>query len=284
MTTTLAQLLDLQPAGNGRFMGPDRPTDRPRAFGGLTAAQALVAAGRGVDPAYAPHSLQLTFLRAGRPTEPTEFAVEPVREGRAFIARRVTAHQHGRTLLEAQVSFHRPEPALAHEPEPPSGPGPQDAMTVQSWLAGEKPEVQEWADAFLLYHPLDVRFINDPPPIAARLGPRTEPSRYWVRAVGELPDDLLIRAAAQTYASDLMLLTAALLRHGRSLTADVAAISLNHSMWFHRAQVGEWLRFDVESPWAGSGRALARAEVRDEDGQLVASLVQEGLLRMGGTA
>src|ERR1700710_1955878 len=112
LTTTMAELLDVQPRGDGRFLGPDRPTDRPRAFGGLTAAQALVAAGHGVDAAYPPHSLQLTFLRAGRPTEPTEFAVEPVREGRAFIARRVTAHQDGRTLLEAQVSFHRPESAL----------------------------------------------------------------------------------------------------------------------------------------------------------------------------
>jgi acyl-CoA thioesterase II len=281
--STLAELFALEAGATGnRFRGPGRPTVRPRAYGGLTAAQAVVAAGRTVAPERLPHSLHVTFLRAADPAEPIDLAVEPVREGRAFSARRVIARQAGRDLLEAHVSFHAAAEGPEHEPPPPPVPGPEHARTVDSWLADASDDVQTWASAFLLYHPLDVRFVDDPPPIAVRHGPRTGPSRYWARPTAAMPDDPLLRAATLTYGSDLLLLTAALLRHGRSITADIAAISLDHALWFHREPVGDWLLFAVTSPSASGGRVLARADVRDETGHLVASVVQEGVLRLDG--
>jgi acyl-CoA thioesterase-2 len=273
----LVELLDLEPIEVNIFRGVSPQVNQQRVFGGQVAGQALVAATRTVDLADgAVHSLHAYFLRPGDPSVPILYEVDRIRDGRSFTTRRVVAIQHGKAIFNLAASFHVPEPGPEHQVPMPEVPEP-DALP--SWHERRQPDSEVLGDYLDLPRPVDVRHI-DWEPLEVSDPPVLE-QRVWMRTDGRLPDDPLLHACVLTYASDLTLLDAAIVPHyGRRIRTDVQIASLDHAMWFHRPfRMDDWLLYIQDSPTAGGSRALARGTIFDRGGRLVASVVQEGLLR-----
>ncbi|MBO3737166.1 acyl-CoA thioesterase [Actinoplanes flavus] len=278
----LLELLDLKRVDAATFQGESPQTGAQRVFGGQVAGQALVAAGRTVDPTRHVHSLHGYFVRAGDPTEPITFHVENIRDGRSFSVRRSTARQHGKTIFFMSASFQIPEEGLDHHtPAPDDVPPPEDVPTILHW-AEKYPERM----AMFKNSPrsVDVRYVGVPgwvPPGDRDIQPQ---QRVWMRLDGKLPDDPLIHACALTYASDMSLLDAVLSTHGEVWgPGGVIGASLDHALWFHRPfRADEWFLYDSASPNASGARGLANGSMFTRDGRHIASAVQEGLLRRIG--
>jgi acyl-CoA thioesterase II len=252
---------------------------RQRVFGGQVAGQALVAAGRTVPADRPVHSLHAYFIRPGDPAVPLVYLVERVRDGRSFTTRRVSAVQHGKTIFTLSASFQRAEPGVEQARPMPDVPPPDEIEpTARRYAAifGES-AAEFWRES-----PIDIRHVG-PLAVEAQHNPslRSDHSRVWLRAAGELPDDPLLHVCLMTYASDLTLLDTVLLASGLSW-ADGATTgaSLDHAMWFHRPfRADHWLLYSQEALSASGSRGLARGEVYTQDGTLVVSVVQEGLIR-----
>jgi len=282
MSDALDQVLDLlnlEQIEADIFRGRSPAERRQRVFGGQVAGQALVAAGRTVPADRPVHSLHAYFIRPGDPTVPLLYLVDRVRDGRSFTTRRVSAIQHGKTIFTLSASFHQPEPGLEHAMAMPDVPPPESVAPTPERL--EK-LFGTPADDLFRRNPIDLRFIG-PLTFEAERDPslRSDHNLVWLRADGELPDDPLMHVCLMTYASDMTLLDTVLLRHGRSW-ADrrTSGASLDHAMWFHRPfRADRWLLYAQESPVAWGARGLARGEVFTQEGDLVVSVVQEGLLR-----
>ena len=273
-------LLDLEQIEVDIFRGRSPEGERrQRVFGGQVAGQALVAAGRTVPEDRPVHSLHAYFIRPGDPTVPLIYLVERVRDGRSFTTRRVTTIQHGKTIFTLSASFHRDEPGVEHADPMPDVPPPDAIATTAERM--EKlfgPSVREWYDG----NPIDIRHIG-PLSFEAERDPslRTTRSMVWLRVDGDLPDDPLLHVCLMTYASDMTLLDSVLLAHGLSWAdGRTTGASLDHAMWFHGPfRADQWLLYSQESPVASGARGLARGQVFTQDGQLVVSVVQEGLIR-----
>lgn len=278
----LVRLLDLVPTGENRFTGTSPRVGPLRVFGGQVAAQALVAAGRTVDPERHVHSLHGYFVRAGDPSEPIEYAVEKIRDGRSFSVRRSTAYQQGKAIFLMSSSFQRDETGLEHQPDAPLDvPGPDEVPTMLDRLAAYPERQEEWART---PRPLDVRYVTEPGWL--RPGDR-QPShhqRVWMRIDGKLPDDPLLHACALTFASDMTLLDAILSVHGEVWgPGGMVGASLDHALWFRRPyRADEWFLYDCWSPSAVGARGLASGHMFTVDGRNIAMAVQEGLLRRVG--
>ena len=271
----LVALLDIEQLEVNLFRGVSPPQRPTRVFGGQVAAQALVAAGRTVHPARHVHSLHAYFVRPGDTRAPIVYDVERVRDGRSFTTRRVRAVQHGEVIFALSASFQLAQEGLEHtEPAPAGVPAPEELPDLGEWLRGD--------GGFLagLPRPLDLRFV-DPPLWSRRRGPASdEPVRMWMRADGTLPDDPLLHVCLLTYASDLTLLGSVLAPH-RQHMGEVGLASLDHAMWFHRPfRADEWLLYECRSPTASGSRGLATGRFFTRDGLLVATAVQEGLVRL----
>jgi acyl-CoA thioesterase-2 len=266
---SLMDLLDLEQIEVNIFRGRSPSDWRQRVFGGQVAGQGLVAAGRTVPADRPVHSLHAYFIRPGDPAVPIVYTVDRVRDGRSFTTRRVSAIQHGKTIFTLSASFHHPEPGVQHAATIPQVPAP-DAVTRLD-------------DESLAAQPIDLRFIGPSrrDPNGQRVAD-TEHNLVWLRANGELPDDPLLHVCLMTYASDLTLLDSVLRRHGLSWAdGQTSGASLDHAMWFHRPfRADRWLLYDQESPAAAGARGLARGQVFTEEGELVVSVVQEGLVRI----
>jgi acyl-CoA thioesterase-2 len=278
----LVALLDLAELGPGRFEGSSPPVGPQRVFGGQVAAQALVAAGRTVDPSRRVHSLHGYFVRAGDAAEPITYDVENIRDGRSFSVRRSVARQHGKTIFFMSASFHRDEEGLDHFVEAPDGvPGPDEIPTMLEKLAPYPERLAFWSS---VPRPIDVRYVGEPGWV--RPGGRTPEThqRVWMRFDGTLPDDPLLHACALTFASDLTLLDAVLATHGEVWgPGGVVGASLDHAIWFHRPfRADEWFLYDCTSPSASGAIGLATGRMFTRDGRNIASAVQEGLLRRVG--
>ena len=279
----LLEILDLKQVDAARFVGESPQTGAQRVFGGQVAGQALIAAGRTVDPARHVHSLHGYFVRPGDPTEPIEFTVETIRDGRSFSVRRSTAQQYGKTIFFMSASFQVTEEGLDHHtPAPTDVPRPEQLPTMTDWV-GRYPSR---AGAFAKTpHPFDVRYVGVPG-WATAAGDRVaqQEQRVWMRIDGTLPDDPLLHACALTYASDMFLLDAVLSVHGEVWgPGGVIGASLDHALWFHRPfRADEWFLYDCTSPSASGSRGLATGRMFTEDGRHIASAVQEGLLRRVG--
>ncbi|MEV0899390.1 acyl-CoA thioesterase II [Actinoplanes sp. NPDC049802] len=278
----LVELLDLKQVDAATFQGESPQTGAQRVFGGQVAGQALVAAGRTVDPTRHVHSLHGYFVRAGDPTQPITFHVETIRDGRSFSVRRSTARQHGKTIFFMSASFQLPETGLDHHtPAPTDIPAPENVPTILDW-AEKYPERMAMFKASP--RSVDVRYIGEPgwvPPGDRAVQPL---QRVWMRLDGTLPDDPLIHACALTYASDMSLLDAVLSTHGEVWgPGGVIGASLDHALWFHRPfRADEWFLYDSTSPSASGARGLAHGRMFTRDGRHIASAVQEGLLRRIG--
>jgi acyl-CoA thioesterase-2 len=265
----LVDLLDLEQIETNIFRGRSPSDWRQRVFGGQVAGQALVAAGRTVPEDRPVHSLHAYFIRPGDPAVPLVYTVDRVRDGRSFTTRRVSAIQHGKTIFTLSASFHHPEPGLEHAVAMPDVPPAESIPQLDPELFAS--------------NPMDLRFVGSPTDQAGTdPAARTEHNRVWLRANGELPDDPLLHVCLMTYASDLTLLDSVLRRHAVSWAeGQIEAASLDHAMWFHRPfRADRWLLYDQESPIAAGARGLARGQVFTEQGDLVVSVVQEGLIRV----
>ena len=275
----LLEVLALERIEENIYRGHHPRGGLSRTFGGQTAAQALVAASRTVDPDRAIHSLHSYFLRPGDPSLPTLFLVERLRDGGSFSTRRVHGIQHGKAIYSFAASFHRSEEGFSHADEMPDVPAPESLPTFSEALA---PYAERLPVSAILAGTIDLRAI-DPHPFAQRdLGPREEARhRVWMRAAGRLPDDAIVHASMLAYMSDVTLLHPVLARHGVSFSLDpVMGASLDHALWFQRPfRADEWLLYDAVSPSAIGGRGLAMGRIFAADGRLVAAVVQEGLVR-----
>jgi acyl-CoA thioesterase II len=276
----LIALLDLEQIELDIFRGRSPETERRlRVFGGQVAGQALVAAGRTVPADRPVHSLHAYFIRPGDPAAPLVYLVERVRDGRSFTTRRVSVVQHGKTIFTLSASFHRDEPGVEHAEPMPDVPRPQELEPAEERyrrVFGRR------AAEYQRDSPIDIRHIG-PLTIEAAADPalRTSRNRVWLRADGELPDDPLLHVCLMTYASDMTLLDSVQLATGRTfMDGSMTGASLDHAMWFHRPfRADRWLLYAQDSPSASNARGLARGEVYTEDGTLVVSVVQEGLIR-----
>jgi acyl-CoA thioesterase-2 len=275
---SLLELLDVEPIEVNIFRGVNSDETRQRVFGGQVAAQALVAAGRTVDRGRV-HSLHSYFLRPGDPLTPILYEVDRIRDGRSFITRRVVAIQHGKAIFNLQCSFHTDEESVEHQLVMPAVPNPESLPTLPERL---KDADGAWGGYFDMPRPIDQRFIGDLPWATSESSAPETHRLVWLRADGRLPDDPLLHAAVVAYASD-MTLYASIVRPHRLRWADgsLMGASLDHCMWFHRPfRADEWLLFDQESPAAAGGRGVSRGLLFTQHGDLVVSVVQEGLIRI----
>ncbi|HET9600785.1 MAG TPA: acyl-CoA thioesterase II [Acidimicrobiales bacterium] len=276
----LIRLLDLEVIEVNIFRGLSPDENRQRVFGGQVAGQALVAAARTVDdPGRAVHSLHAYFLRPGDPALPILYEVDRIRDGKSFTTRRVVAIQHGRPIFNLQASFHRTEPGLNHQVPMASGvPRPEELPDFARRMAPYRESLGEWYER---PRPIDTRYVDTMP--AERIGPQRPEQRVWLRADGVLPDDPVLHACVLTYASDMTLIDTTLLPHGISgwSAEGLQLASLDHAMWFHRPfRADEWLLYDQWTPSTSDARGLAMGNIFTEDGHLVATVVQEGLIRV----
>lgn len=244
-----------------------------RIYGGQVLAQALSAAQRTVADEYTLHSLHSYFMRMGDPKRPVVYEVDPIRDGRSFVTRRVVARQHGKAIFSAALSFQRPEKGLEHARPMPDVPGPED-LTSDEELYREffKGGDYGWPIEFRQVAPQD--FKNPQP---------SEPVSYaWFKTTDRIGDDLASHQQMLAYASDNPILVTALRPHGVShLNPDVMVITLDHALWFYQPfRVDDWLLYETHSDVAGHGRALSRGRIYNRQGQLVAAVNQEGLLRI----
>lgn len=272
----VVQLLDLEPIEVNIFRGVS-PEDRmQRVFGGQVAGQALVAAARTVDDGSRVHSLHAYFLRPGDPKVPILYTVDRIRDGRSFTTRRVVAIQHGRAIFNLAASFQVDEDGYEHGLPMPDVPPPE---SLPDWQAQWASVADLAPDRFGRPRAIDLRYVTGAPP--SRVGTSSTRQQVWLRAAGRLPDDPVLHTCLLTYASDMTLLDTALLPYGTSaLDESIQMASLDHAMWFHQPfRADTWLLYDQETPAASGGRGLTRGSVFRRDGTLVASVVQEGLVR-----
>ena len=275
----LVALLDLERIEDDIFRGVSPRESLTRVFGGQVAAQALIAAGRTVPVERAVHSLHAYFIRPGDARVPIVYNVDRIRDGQSFTTRRVVAIQHGKAIFALSASFQLPEQGLEHADEMPEVPDPEQLDDWASWA-------RRSGDTKMLItrvpRPLDLRFITPPiwADVPARAGSAAR-DQLWMRADGVLPDDSLLHICVLAYASDLTLLWSVAAPHGHALGRDVMAASLDHAMWFHRPfRADDWVLCDYISPSAAGGRGLATGRFFSRDGRLIASVVQEGLVRV----
>jgi acyl-CoA thioesterase-2 len=277
----LVRILDLERIDRTIFRGQNEDDARTRLFGGQVAAQALVAAGRTVEPDRPPHSLHAYFLRGGDPAHPVIYTVDPIRDGGSFTTRRVVAQQNGKAIFSMAVSFHKPEPGFDHAAAMPAD--VPDPESLPTWaerareLGDRVPrEFRDW-----LEREHAVEFRSDAGEGGLFGEGSQETLRLWLRATGPVSDDPFLHRCLLSYASDMALLDAMTRRHvpGPAFR-HVMAASLDHAIWFHRdGRMDDWVLYEQQSPSAAGARGFARGSLYARDGRLLASVAQEGLIR-----
>ena len=281
----LLELLELEEIESGLYRGQNPVTKRQRAFGGQVLAQALVAAYRTVPDELTAHSLHAYFLRPGRTDRPMIYDVEVMRDGRSFATRRVVARQDTAMIFALTASFQVAEPGLAHQDAFPDVPPPEDCPRMSEVLAAQTGQSASFWESE--WGALDFRWIGSATPdgptpgsvVSLDAADHSSVARAWVRVEDRLPDDPRLHQAALAYASDLTLLAVSMVPHGRPLDS-VQAASLDHAMWFHRPVAADrWWLYDQTSPSASNARGFAIGRIFAE-GQLGASVAQEGLIRV----
>lgn len=285
MSQALADLLtrlDVQEIEPDVFLGTSPEAGIMRIFGGLVVSQALVATTRTVK-GRTPHSLHSYFLLPGDPTKPVRYEVERLRDGGSFSARRCVARQGDRTIFILTASFHTEETGLDYAPTMPRVPAPDalpDLAAMASTVGAAFPEgVRRYLQR---ERPIELRLV-DPSRFAPRKAdaPRRIGQRIWMRAKGTLPDDPTVHRAVLAYLSDMTLLDVSLVPHDQSVfDGHMQVASLDHSIWFHRPfRADGWMLYDEEAQSTQSARGLCRGSLYSADGHLIATVMQEGLIR-----
>ncbi|TQI79231.1 acyl-CoA thioesterase-2 [Serratia fonticola] len=276
----LLDLLDLEKIEEGLFRGQSEDLGLRQVFGGQVVGQALYAAKQTVPADRNVHSFHSYFLRPGDSSKPIVYDVETLRDGNSFSARRVSAIQNGKPIFYMTASFQTPEQGFEHQNTMPDEPQPEGLMSeseIAQKLAHVLPE--KVREKFLGQKPIEMRPVKFHNPLQ---GSVEEPHRHvWLRANGTMPDDLRIHQYLLGYASDFNFLPTALQPHGVGfLEPGMQVATIDHSMWFHRPfRLDDWLLYAVESPSASGARGFVRGQFYTRDGVLVATTVQEGVIR-----
>ena len=285
LTAGLVTLLDVEEIDTDLYRGPRIPGGRGRVFGGQVIGQALQAAQRSTEGKEA-HSLHAYFMRAGDDALPIVYRVVRDFEGKSFATRRVIAMQRGAPILSMSASFQVPEEGMHHQDTMPADIPPPDALKSESELRREQAhEIPEKFRAMFLRRssPIDIRPLY---PRSWFTPTKREPINYsWFRCVAPLPDDPALHRAVLAYASDMALMATSMMPHGVNwMTPGMQSASLDHALWLHEpVRADEWLLYATDSPWAGHGRGMNRGSIFTADGRLVASVAQEGLIRVRST-
>ncbi|EEZ00508.1 acyl-CoA thioesterase II [Vibrio sp. RC586] len=276
----LLSLLQLEKLEEGLYRGASENLGLPQVYGGQVIGQALSAARYTVESDRTVHSFHSYFLFPGDPEKPIIYDVENLRDGRSFSTRCVKAIQNGRPIFYLTASYHGDAPGFEHQKAMPVVPGPEN-FASESELAAQIAHFlpEKLQRAFCGEKPIEMRPVTVINPLKPQ---KAEPKQYlWIRANGNMPDDQLIHQYLLAYASDWGFLVTALHPHGVSLmTPKFQVATIDHSIWFHRPfKMDDWLLYAIESPTASNTRGLVRGEIYDRQGNLVATAVQEGVMR-----
>jgi acyl-CoA thioesterase II len=276
----LLAILDLETLGPDLFRGHSPKNGLKRVFGGQVIAQALAAACRTVT-GRTPHSLNAYFLLPGDPEVPILFEVDRIRDGRSFATRRVLAKQNDAAIFVLSASFHVAETGFSHQMPMPDVPMPEDLPDLRQQDQAEVPDAVR--GYFTRERPIEIRPVE----IQRYMKPEPMEPKFhiWLRAARALTDDSALHQCILAYASDMTLLDSSLIAHGRTVfDPRIQAASLDHALWFHRPfRVDEWLLYAQDSPSSSHALGFSRGLIFNRQGELVASVAQEGLVRERNT-
>ncbi len=277
----LLSLLQLEKIEESIFRGQSQDLFTGNVFGGQVIGQSLSAAKQTVVEGRNLHSFHCYFLRPGDASKPIIYEVDRSRDGHSFTSRRVVAIQNGRPIFHMALSFHQKEEGLEHQLPVKPDVTPPDQLESESDLIQKIIQFipESMRDKVTGERPIDIRPVNLPDLLRPK---PMEPLRYvWMKANGPLPDDLRIHKYLLAYASDFNFITTALNPHGINFWEPrIQIASLDHAMWFHKdIRMDEWLLYSIDSPIAFGGRGLVRGQIFNQQGELVASAAQEGLIR-----
>ena len=277
----LVSLLSLEQIEENLFRGRSQDLGFRQLFGGQVLGQCISAASQTVEEARHVHSMHGYFLRPGDASLPVVYQVERTRDGGSFSTRRVVAVQKGKPIFFCSASFQYHEDGFHHQSEMPDVPGPEGLKSETDLARMVAPMIPErMRERFIADKPIEIRPVTLINPFAPQ---PCEPVKHvWFRAAGELPDDPQLHKYLLAYASDFNLLTTSMQPHGVSVSQKFMQVaSLDHSLWFHRnLRMDDWLLYAMDSPWAGNARGFSRASIYNRQGELVASVAQEGLTRV----
>ncbi len=275
----LLQYLSLEKIEENLFRGQSQNLGFGRVFGGQVIGQALSAAKETVEGRFV-HSFHSYFLRQGDDKKPIVYEVERIRDGRSFSTRRVQALQYGKPIFYLTASFQVEEDGYDHSPSMPDVPGPDGLVSEHDFFQNNIDKIPTHLREIIAGEkPIDIRHVQVNDPFKPQVMPAQR--QVWIKANGSLPDDMRIHRYLLAYASDFNFLPTALFPHGRShIQRDMQVATLDHSMWFHRDfRMDEWILFDMDSTSASGGRGLVKGQFFNQQGELVASAMQEGVIR-----
>lgn len=277
----LLSIIRIERLEDNLYRGENRDIGGRSVFGGQVLGQALYAAANTVPTDRVVHSLHGYFLRPGDMKVPIVYDVDRIRDGKSFTTRRVVAIQHGKPIFNGAFSFKLPEEGVEHQSQMPDVPGPDELVSDtelrKKWSERVPPSFRE---VFTRERPVDIRVVNPMNPFEPDA---REPARYhWFKTLSPIPDEPMLHTALLAYASDFGLMGTAMLPHKLSFVqSNIQAASIDHAMWFYRPfRMDEWLLYAIDSPTASGARGLNRGNIFTQDGVLVASTIQEGLMRL----
>ena len=276
----LSTLLKLEVIEQGLYRGQSQDLGLPALFGGQVMGQALSAAQETIDKSRNVHSLHSYFLRPGDASKPVVYEVENIRDGKSFSTRRIQAIQNGKAIFYMTASFQTPEQGFNHQEVMPDVPGPENIPSYSDFIVANQASLPESVrDIYLAEKPIEIRPVEQ----YNWLKPKKMPAKcnMWIKANGSLPNDLRIHTYLLAYTSDFHFLPTSLMPHGVShWQRNFQIATIDHAMWFHRPfRFDDWLLYSTESPSASSGRGLVRGQIFNRQGELVASTMQEGVIR-----
>jgi acyl-CoA thioesterase-2 len=274
----LLAILHLRQTDDDIYVGAHPSKNPVRTFGGQMMAQSFVAASRSLKYPTPPSALSAHFIAGGDPKKDLEFHVVPLRDERRFANRRVDVMQGGQLLTTAMVSFLSGGRSLEHGITAPDVRDAQSVPPVDEFLRGYENVVPHFVNAL---RPIDWRYTNDPSWVMRRKGEKLAHNRVWMKALGQMPEDPVLHAAALVYSSDTTVLDSIITTHGLSWGYDrIFAVTTNHSVWFHRpVRFDDWLLYSTASPVAADSRGLGAGHFFDRSGLPIATVVQEGIVK-----
>ncbi|MFC1516470.1 acyl-CoA thioesterase II [Thermodesulfobacteriota bacterium] len=276
----LLRLLKLEKIEENIYRGQSQDLGFGSVYGGQVLGQALSAAYETVPGERKAHSLHAYFLRMGDANKPIVYEVDCIRDGKSFTTRRVVAIQKGRAIFNMAASFQVDEPGFDHQDSAPTVVGPAgiaSELELATMIADRIPE--SIRDKILCQKPIELRPVDPVNPFSPD---KREPVRYmWLKAIDNMPDDPVVHQYMLAYASDFGIIGTALYPHGHSYwDPEMQVASLDHALWFHRDfRMDEWLLYVMKSPNANRAKGLNNGQIFTQDGKLVASVTQEGLIR-----
>lgn len=277
----LESLFEMEKIEQGLYRGQSWDLGFRALFGGQVLGQSIAAAYKTVEEGRIIHSLHSYFLLPGDAQKPVIYDIENVRDGRSFSSRRVKAIQNGRTIFDMTASFHSPEPGLEHQfATMPKVPEPEEVAQDIRFYEDNYDQLSDRMKESLSYHrPVDIRTVDSANSYTAE---KRDPKRsIWLKGRDKLDSPLQVHQASLAYASDYHFLSTSLQPHGLAVhDKSLRLATIDHAMWFHKPfKFDDWLLYEMESPFSGAGRGLVQGKIFDKHGTLVATTVQEGLMR-----